>query len=238
MPKLPEGDTLILPELVQYLRLPPHIIDDLAQRQVLPGEHAGGRWRFRRSEVDRWLDLGMPGWSSDDLRVVAGALSGHGPSLASALLPSNVRLDVPARDGRDCFDAVVASLPLPSDVDRSVVLQQLLRREALCSTALDHGVAIPHTPRTGPRVVPVNLVAFVRTLPPIDFGAADGERTDLFFFVFAVDQHAHLGLLSRVVTVAQFPRMTRLLRTTGTPEEVVAELRRTEQWLFGVEEEG
>lgn len=31
--------------------------------------------------------------------------------------------------------------------------------------------------------------------------------------------------------------MTRLLRTTGTPEEVVAEVRRTEQWLFGVEDE-
>lgn len=45
MPKLPEGDTLILPELVQYLRQPPHIIDDLGKRQALPGKHAGGRWR-------------------------------------------------------------------------------------------------------------------------------------------------------------------------------------------------
>lgn len=66
MPKLPEGDTLILPELVQYIRLPPHIIDDLAQRQVLPGQHAGGR--ICSSSCSRLISIRISACCRESLR--------------------------------------------------------------------------------------------------------------------------------------------------------------------------
>jgi len=68
---------------------------------------------------------------------------------------------------------------------------------------------------------------------PIAFGAHDGERTDLFFFVFAKEQAAHLGLLSKVVMLARFPLMARLLRAAKTPDQIVAELCGIERWLLG-----
>jgi mannitol/fructose-specific phosphotransferase system IIA component (Ntr-type) len=136
-----------------------------------------------------------------------------------------VLLNLPVQSHPDCFARVVASLSLPAGVDRGLLTRRLVQREALCSTALDHGFAVPHTLRTGPRAVAENIVAFARMLRPIPFGAHDGERTDLFFFVFAAEQAAHLGLLSKIVMLARVPMMARLLRAAKTPEEVVADLR-------------
>jgi PTS system nitrogen regulatory IIA component len=235
----PSKDALLLSELVQYVQLPPRVLDRLAKRGVLPGSRVAGRWRFSREEVDRWLDLGMPGWSDGNLQTVARALPQGGPSLASALRVANVFLDLPVQSHPECFTRVVASLSLPPSVDRGLLTRRLAQREALCSTALDHGFAVPHTSRAGPRLVPENIVAFARMVRPIAFGAHDGEGTDLFFFVFATEQAAHLGLLSKVVMLARFPLMARLLRAAKTPEDVVAELRGIERWLFTgeVEEE-
>jgi mannitol/fructose-specific phosphotransferase system IIA component (Ntr-type) len=114
-----------------------------------------------------------------------------------------------------------------------LLTRRLVQREALCSTALDHGFAVPHTLRTGPRVVAENIVAFARMLRPIPFGAPDHQGTDLFFFVFAAEQAAHLGLLSKIVMLARVPMMARLLRAAKTREEVVADLWRRAVALWG-----
>lgn len=56
----------------------------------------------------------------------------------------------------------------------------LLEREALCSTALPGGVALVHPRPTQPGILSGAVLAFGRTVAPVDFGADDGERTQLF----------------------------------------------------------
>jgi mannitol/fructose-specific phosphotransferase system IIA component (Ntr-type) len=149
--------------------------------------------------VDRWIDLGMPGWHPEDLRAVAAVRREARVSLATALQRGS--------------DGALETLQL-------------------CSTALDNGVAIPHTSRTGLRIVPHNVVAFVRTVRPIAFGAPAGSLTDILFLVLAADQLAHLVLLARVACLIKFPLMGRALRVAATPGEVLKLVDGAEQWLF------
>lgn len=218
--------------LAEYLELPPPLVEHLLRRSILPGQVAGGLWNFDRAEVDRWLDLGLLGWHPDELHAVAAAQRRSRVSLAPALQRGTVVLDLPISDARQCLERVVATLDLPSSVDRPTLLKRLLAREQLSCTALDNGFAIPHTSRTGPRLVSRNVVAFVRTAPPIPFGAPDGTMTDLLFLVLAADQPAHLALLARVASLAKFPLMGRALRAAATPGEVLDLVDRAEQLLF------
>jgi mannitol/fructose-specific phosphotransferase system IIA component (Ntr-type) len=218
--------------LADYLELPPPLVEQMLRRSVLPGEKAGGLWNFDRAEVDHSLDLGMAGWGYDELRAVAGARRTPSISLASALRAGNVLLDLRVSDGRACMERVVATLDLPSSVDRPTLLMRLVAREELSSTALDNGFAVPHTSRTGPRLVPRNLVAFVRTARPIPFGAPGGGLTDMLFFVFAANQSAHLALLARVASLARFSLMGRMLPTATTPGEVIDLIDRAERLVF------
>jgi nitrogen PTS system EIIA component len=225
-------DRLHLLSLAKYLELPPPLLEQMLRRSVLPGQEAGGVWSFDRTEVDHALDVGMAGWGYDELHAVAAAPRTSSIALAAALRAGSVLLDLRVSDGRACLERVVATLDLPSSVDRPALLKRLVAREQLSSTALDNGFAIPHTSRAGPRLVPLNLVAFVRTAEPIPFGAPGGGLTDLLFFVFAADQAAHLALLARVASLATFPLMGRSLPAATTPGEVLDLVERAERLLF------
>ena len=81
--------------------------------------------------------------------------------------------------------------------ERAAVAECLRQRERLGSTAIGHGVAIPHgrcASWTEARA------AFLRVSPPVDFDAGDGEPVDLVF-AMAVPAHftqQHLQLRSEL----------------------------------------
>ena len=47
---------MTLEEVAAYLRLSKDTIYRLAQGGKLPGSKAGSQWRFRREDVDGWLE--------------------------------------------------------------------------------------------------------------------------------------------------------------------------------------
>ena len=60
---VPEGDTvpetrdeiLTLDEVATYLKAGKRTVYRLAQKGEIPAFKLGGTWRFRRSELDRWI---------------------------------------------------------------------------------------------------------------------------------------------------------------------------------------
>ena len=56
-PPTPNDDSLMtLQEVAEYLRLSEDVIYPLARSGELPGFKIGKQWRFRRSEIDAWLE--------------------------------------------------------------------------------------------------------------------------------------------------------------------------------------
>ena len=41
-------------EIAEYLRLHPYTIRRLAREKKIPAFRAGGQWRFRKDDIDRW----------------------------------------------------------------------------------------------------------------------------------------------------------------------------------------
>lgn len=83
------------------------------------------------------------------------------------------------------------------DLVATDIFDSLYRREALGSTGLGRGVALPHG-RLGQLSQAVG--AFVRLADGIDFDAVDGEPVDLLFalIVPAEATEEHLQILSRL----------------------------------------
>ena len=71
--------------------------------------------------------------------------------------------------------SVVEVLRLPDKVDREFLLQVLLAREALESTAIGDGIAIPHVRNPIVLHVPQPVVTLCFLEAPVDFGALDGQ---------------------------------------------------------------
>lgn len=51
----PEDEILTLDEVAVYLKAGKKTVYRLAQQGEIPGFKLGGTWRFRRTELDRWI---------------------------------------------------------------------------------------------------------------------------------------------------------------------------------------
>ncbi len=97
-------------------------------------------------------------------------------------------------------DDAVLSPPPSAEPDQTVIGASLHARERLASTAIGHGVAIPHG-----RVdfIDASRGAFLRLAEPVDFGAADGTPVDLIL-AMVVPQHSTMKHLEQLAELAEY----------------------------------
>src|SRR5690242_19957104 len=103
------------------------------------------------------------------------------------------------------------------------ILEILLQREKLGSTAVGSGIAIPHgkLPKLG------RLFGLFARLPRgIDFDALDGQPVDLIFLLLAPEAAGadHLKALARVARLLRDPEIARRLRDSRDADAIYAVL--------------
>ncbi|MEO6171387.1 MAG: PTS sugar transporter subunit IIA [Lysobacter sp.] len=103
-------------------------------------------------------------------------------------------------DREAVIDAASRLLATPVDTDQILIGDSLHARERLASTAIGHGVAIPHG-----RVdfIDASRGAFLRLAQPVDFGAADGTPVDLIL-AMVVPQHSTMKHLEQLAELAEY----------------------------------
>ena len=96
-------------------------------------------------------------------------------------------------------------------IDGRDILEALLQRERVGSTAVGRGIAIPHGRLAGLERI---LSLFARLEQPVEFEAPDEEPVDLIFVLLA-PEHAgadHLKALARVSRLLREPQTIERLR--------------------------
>lgn len=97
---------------------------------------------------------------------------------------------------RDLVDLLIAA----GDIDkkyRAKLVEQLMAREALGSTAIGQGVGIPHTKS---ECVNKLVASFGISQKGVDFDSLDGEKVYIFFLLIAPTDSSgpHLKALARI----------------------------------------
>lgn len=113
--------------------------------------------------------------------------------------------------------------------DHQDVLRAVREREAVLSTGIGHGVAIPHGKSSA---VGGLRMAAGRAAEPVDFDALDGEPVSLFFLLVGPESAAgpHIKALSRISRLVRRDEVRERLVGAATPEEFLAALREAEAW--------
>ncbi|EJW13369.1 PTS system nitrogen-specific IIA component, PtsN [Rhodovulum sp. PH10] len=103
------------------------------------------------------------------------------------------------------------------------ILEVLMQRERLGSTAIGSGIAIPHGKL--PKLDKL-FGLFARLDRPIDFEALDGQPVDLVFLLLAPESAGadHLKALARIARMLREPEITRMLRDSHDREALYAVL--------------
>jgi len=96
--------------------------------------------------------------------------------------------------------------------DPKTLFDSLEAREALCSTAMPGGFALPHVRTLEPYLFETSFIVVGRSVQTIHFGAPDGEPTQLFFLICCQDDRLHLHTIARLCMLAMKTKVLEQLR--------------------------
>lgn len=116
------------------------------------------------------------------------------------LAPETVLLDLDVTDRAHALHEVAQTFAAYQGVDSHAVADGLYRREKLGSTALGHGVAVPHARVNG---LEQAGAVYVRTRMPIPFDAPDGNPVTDILALMVPEQanELHLQLLAKTAQI-------------------------------------
>ncbi len=131
-------------------------------------------------------------------------------------------LDLSVRDRFDAIRELVAVLVetgvLKEELHEAVV-NEIMEREQILGTGMEHGVAVPHACISG---IGAEMAAFARAHPALDFGAEDRTPSDLIFLLLipCETMSAHVRRLSEIVKVLNVERNRDAIREAESGEEI------------------
>jgi len=139
--------------------------------------------------------------------------------IADILSPGRVVIDMHVSSKKRLLEEVAALLVRDTpNLDQETVFHALFDRERLGSTAIDHGVAIPHG-RVADLEKPIG--AFTTLKRPLDYDASDGQPIQLVFglLVPAEANDTHVKLLRALVERFQEETCREALLSLHSPDD-------------------
>lgn len=227
-------DWLTLDDLARQLGRDRRELEKLVNRGRLPGRKKDGFWHFHESDVSQWLEGEIRTYTDSELAAVEASRVGQEDIAAtpvdpqtpvtSLLKPEHVSVPLAGRTKRSVLESLVETAGRTWQIwEPATVLKAIIERDALCSTAMPGGVAIPHPREPLANALGESVVAFGCTGGyGVPFGAPDGRLTDLFFLVLCRDTRTHLQVLARLARMLQKPEFAQHLRAAETDDEAYA----------------
>ncbi|MDR2942936.1 MAG: PTS sugar transporter subunit IIA [Treponema sp.] len=207
-----DDDILTLEEVAKYLRVSERTVYDCAQKGEIPAGKIRASWRFKKSEIDKWVNDKL---SSGNLNPVNCSI--HAESILS--LHRIIFLNHSSK--RDALLAMAENLSAAPQIKNGQELAvEILKREELMSTAIGCGIAIPHVRLSSVTDLVVS-VGISRT-DIIGFHPLDDEPVRLVFMIAAAgNQHAYyLQTLSWFSARLKNRELRDSLLNAQTPQEV------------------
>ena len=176
-----EEAILTIDEVAKYLRVSERTVYDWAQKGEIPSGKIGTAWRFKKSEIEDWVNNHLSNSQKTSFLTV------HVESIIS---PDRIIfLNYAAKT--DALTALAENLAAaPQIKSRHELIEKIIQREELMSTAIGRGIAIPHVRLSS--ITDLVVAVGISKTDIIDFHALDDEPVRLLFMIAAAyNQHAY-----------------------------------------------
>jgi len=222
-----EGTVRLSVEDVSKLcKVPERTVYRWVKQGKLPAHRVNDQYHFNRAEVLEWATAQRITLSADLFTEPDNA--SPLPSISQALREGGVFYDVRGTDKASVLRAIVDLMILPEKTDRQMLLQILLARESMGSTAVGDGIAIPHVRNPIVLDVPLARISLCFLKTPIEFGAIDSRPVHTLFALISPTVRAHLHMLSVLAYTLRDESFKAELMRRGSADELLNQMRRVE----------
>jgi PTS system nitrogen regulatory IIA component len=136
---------------------------------------------------------------------------------------------IPGATPRELLTTLIGTIVLPPRVDRVALLAAVLEREALMSTAVGNGIALPH-PRD-PLIAESagQLVSIAFAEHSLNWEALDGKPVHTVMLLLSASPRMHLHTLSQINYFCQQKPFVALLERRASSAELLQFIEETEK---------
>jgi len=199
-------EIMTIEEVAAYIRVSERTVYDWAQKGELPGGKLGTTWRFKREDVENWVNS----------RLSTKPASGGVTSSAVLTVERVVLLD--AADKKTVLTRLVDLLAeTPFVKNRDALLKGIMDREELMSTGIGFGIGVPHVRIDS--VTDLVMSVAVCKKPIADYSSLDGEPVQIVCMLAArSDQHTkYIRTLSSISSRLKDPAIRAEIIATDDP---------------------
>lgn len=178
-----EDDILTIEEVAKYLRVSERTVYDWAQKGEIPSGKIGTVWRFKKSEIEKWVNDRLSSGSKS-------TTANQAVQIRNILSPDRI-VYITQSTKHDALVELAANLSTAPQVKFAQELEtEILKREELMSTAIGRGIAIPHVRLSS--VTDLVMSVGICKSPVIDFQTIDDVPVQLLIMIAAAyNQHSY-----------------------------------------------
>ncbi len=218
-------DTLSPKEVAELLDLPLVTIHRWEHQGKIPFKLIKNEKWYKKREILDWARL-------HDMMIreeVAQRSVKSGNLLSPAIEHGGIYYHVGGRDIITVFQNALDCLPFLENKDRESILNAMLNREELASTAIGNGIAIPHTrERLDLGLSGIHIpVLFLDNM--IEFNAIDSMPVFVLFMIFTENTADHLKILSRIGYALKKQEILTILSDRNQQHNLVSQILKIEQ---------
>jgi PTS system nitrogen regulatory IIA component len=223
---------LSIEQVAVALDLPVETVARWVRQGRIPFQRQQGGLHFRQRVLEKWAaQHKLPFQVAAD--VEGGAEVCPRENIQVAMRRGGVYYDVEGADIAATFRAAIQRLTRLNlgENDQSVLLDRLLEREAMASTGVGKGVAIPH-PRTPlEKSVPGPTIGTFFLKSALPFQAIDDKPVFVLFLLLSPSIETHLHCLSRLAFCVRDDGFVSFLQSRPAPDALLERVASVEQQL-------
>lgn len=203
-------EIMTLEEVAEYLRCNERTIANWAADGKMPAGKIGTSWRFKRSDIQKWVNSQIGFDKGPDSSVVVSELFSPDRVLVTDLDKKT-----------DILNLLIGKLtetPLVRDPEE--LKEAIFRRERLMSTGIGMRLAVPHVRLNS--VTDIAATCALARTSVTDYESIDGEPVRLVVMIIArEDQHAdHIRTLSYLCRRMKDPEIQDKLSSCQDSDEL------------------
>ena len=210
-----EDDILTIEEVAKYLRVSERTVYDWAQKGEIPAGKIGTVWRFKKSEIEKWVNERL----SSNIKKEEN----NPEVIVKNILSPDRIVFINHTTKRDALVELANNLSTAPQVKYSdELVTEILKREELMSTAIGRGIAIPHVRLSS--VTDLVMSVGICKKDIIDYQSIDEIPVRILIMIAAsYNQHTYyLQTLSFFSSKLKEKTLRDKLLDASTPEEAYA----------------
>jgi len=149
-------------------------------------------------------------------------------NLAPLIERGGIHYNIPGTNPKELLAGAVKLLPPVPSLNPQELYREILEREALVSTGVGRGIALPHPRNPMLKSDGHPLVAIVFPVQPLDWNTQDGSKVHTVFLLVSSSAQQHLNTLSKINFLCQQEKFYSLIKARSSQEDIIAAIREAE----------